>query len=234
MRRVLGLVVIGVLIAPMTFADTNVLSQNAVGYVKLAVDRGALVLASQDFLQIDGSDQTVSDVVGDQLPENSQVLVWSGLQFNEETYEKPTKNDPAAWTPDTNLLGPGIGFFMKCADTAPDASYDVFLLGEVPSEATQPTKDLWKMTGFTLMGYPFPANQWWTNTDMAATAVENDGLYLWNGAGYDESYFEKPTKNDPPVWTDPSVIITPGMGFFYQNNSGGDVMASETKPYSWP
>lgn len=234
MRKLVALVVCGMLVAPLAFAQTNVLSQNAVGYVKVSIDAGTLALVSQAFVDIDGNPQTMSTVVGDQLPNASRAFIWdSGAQqFGQESFVPAAKGADPTWTPDTNVLEPGVGFFLECA-TGGDPSYDVYLLGEVPSAATT---DLTTVPGLTMQGFPYPATEAWTNTATAQAAVNGDRLFLWDQGGqqYDQISFVPAAKGADPTWSDESIQLAPGEGYFYDSGAAGPVVSTEAKPYPWP
>ena len=230
MRKTLVLALCVALLAPLAFAQTNVLSQNAVGYVKVTADRDAFALVRNDFYDIDGNPTLPEDVLGAQLPFNTSVLVWNGMEFEEEKYLAATKTTPEGWAPNTHVLAPGVGFFINVPASAPAASYDVYLLGEVPAVATT---DVTLAEQFTLTGYPYPASVSFTNTAMATGPNFNDTLFTWNGAGYDENKYLAATKTTPEGWSNPTQEIVPGEGFFFQN-VGTARIASEAKPYAWP
>jgi hypothetical protein len=212
----------------------NVLSQNAVGYVKVTVAPGDLALVSQDFDDIDGNPQTISTVIGDQLPANSAAFIWDAAnqQFNTEDFVPAAKGEDPTWTPDTNALARGVGFFIQAASDAASAA-DVYLLGEVPSIGIT---DLDKAPGLTMLGIPYPATVDWTNTALALEAVTNDVLFIWDqtGQAYNPQDFVPTAKGQPPEWPDKTLQIAPGEGFFYDNVTTNTLEVTETKPYTWP
>lgn len=224
----------GMIVAPIAFAQTNVLSQNAVGYVKVSIDVGDLALVSHDFVDIDGLPTTISDVIGDQLPNGSAAFIWDegGQAFMSEDYVPAGKGLPPTWQPDTAVIEPGVGFFIEAANLG-GPTYEVFMLGEVPSVETN---DLTTVPGFTMLGYPYPATEDWTNTALAAAATQNDELFLWDqgSQAYTTDSFVPAGKGLPPTWSNPARTIDPGVGFFYDSAAGGPVVATETKPYAWP
>jgi hypothetical protein len=200
------------------------------------VGKGALELVSQDFYNIDDptADQTPSMVIGDQMPINSQLFLWNGTSFSIETYAAETKTTPEGWTPDTAVLMPGVGFFMKVAEDAPEESYDIYMLGEVPGDNNNAqTTTVTKGMGFSLLGHPYPVEIAWTDTALAQSGKIDDQLFTWNQdpGNYSISTYVAETKTAPEGWnTNPT--ITPGQGFFYQTDESGTV--DETKPYEFP
>jgi hypothetical protein len=215
-----------VLAASVVCAQTNVLSQNAVGYVKVSMGAGELALVTHQFVDIDGNPQTPSTVIGDQMPVNSRLFTWNGTSYDIEDYLAGTKTNPNAWAPDTATIEPGIGFFLEAS-----AAADVFLLGEVPSDATT---DITAQPALTALGFPYPANEYWTNTAIAASAELNDRFFTWNGSSYDIEDYLAGTKTNPNAWTNPEKVLVPGEGWFYDSQAAGPKTSAEVKPYAWP
>ena len=69
-KTIIALAVIA-LVAPLAFGQ-EVLSRNAVGYVKVTAPKGKFTLVSMDFVDMGGG-KTASDILGDQLPAGSTV-----------------------------------------------------------------------------------------------------------------------------------------------------------------
>jgi hypothetical protein len=193
---------------------------------------GTSVFVTHQFNDIDGDPQTPSMVIGDQLPINSKLFTWNGMSWDTEDYLKGVKTNPDAWTPDNASIEPGIGFFLECSLEGTNESYDVFLLGEVPDVETN---DVTAQIGLTALGYPYPAQEYWTNTAIALGAKTNDRFFTWNGATYDIEDYLKGVKTNPDAWTNPEKILQPGEGWFYDTGTGGPSrVATEMKPYTWP
>ena len=226
MSKVVALAVCGVFAATAVFAQTNVLSQNAVGYVKVSMAADELKLVTHQFNDIDGNPQTPSTVVGDQLPFDSQLFTWNGLGYDIDDYLAGGKAIPTGWQADTAAIEPGVGFFLKAAGAA-----DVFLLGEVPADATI---DLTAEVGLTALGFPYPASQAWTGTLTAANAVVGDQFFTWNGTGYDIADNLLGAKAIPPGWSNKDKVLPPGEGWFYNSQLVAPRTESEVKPYAWP
>ena len=226
MSKVVGLVICGVLVASAAYAQTNVLSQNAVGYVKISLAADEVALVTHQFNDIDGNPQSPSTVIGDQMPVDSRLFTWNGSSYDIEDYLAGTKLNPDAWTPDTASIEPGVGFFLEAAGAA-----DVFLLGEVPADATI---DLTAEVGVTALGFPYPASQAWTGTATAAGANIDDRFFTWNGASYDIADYLSGTKLNPDAWTIPGEVLDPGEGWFYESTLVAPRTESEVKPYAWP
>jgi len=240
MKRSIG-ISLGILLAcgSVSFAQTNVLSQNAVGYVKVSINEDELEMVSYDFLDIDGNPTTISDVAGDQLPVGSRAFLWNpaGQSFVIENFQAGLKAAADAWAPDSNPIAPGDGLFLEAATGGASASYDVFMTGEVPGENNNSgTSTVAIADGLSLSGYPYPANVAWTSTTLAAGATVGDRFIGWDSAGqsYDIANFQPGLKAAADAWSNPGEIIEPGNGFFYDNSSGGGYDWTELKPYAFP
>jgi hypothetical protein len=95
MKKILCLVAILIVAQTVAQAQTQVLSRNAVGYVKITAERGKLVLGRSDFESLDGSGGiTVSNLFGDQVPANSAVYLWDRASA---TYKSITKFARGGW-----------------------------------------------------------------------------------------------------------------------------------------
>ena len=222
------------------YAQTNVISQNAVGYVKRDLVNGDFYLLRYDFLDIDGNATGVSDIIGDQLPTNSQVLVWNGNGFDFEEYQEGKKLAAGtfSWVPDTSVILPGMAFFVQVPTTTDPGPHTLFMTGEVPGEnnnSETTTVGVAASGAFSALGYPYPAAVEWTNTSLATVDVTtNDQLLTYNnGYSFIEYQEGKKLAAGTFAWT-ANPTLQPGDGFFYQRNSAIANSWTEVKPYAWP
>jgi len=221
-RLVLAVIVAAAALALFCYAQTNqVLSRNAVGYVKVTCPRGGLVLVRMDFESLDGSDLHAEDVFGDQLPIGTKIYKWdptlASYVMDNKTF--------AGWG--TNIVFErGMGFWISVPDSAASNEYEVYMMGEVPDRFTAPTSTVNISSGLTLVGYAYPTDILWTNTTLAKQAQIGDKLYYWDGTNY--------VLNNKTFagWADPNLVITPGMGFWFKTSN--DTNWLESKPYTWP
>ena len=221
-RLVLAVIVAAAALALFCYAQTNqVLSRNAVGYVKVTCPRGGLVLVRMDFESLDGSDLHAEDVFGDQLPLGTSIYAYDP---SIPGYVSDSRN-PFGWS--TNIVfGRGMGFWIKVPGTAASNEYEVYMLGEVPDRFSAPTSTTDIASGLTLVGYMYPSEIYWTNTTLAKNAALGDTLYYWDGSNYVANSL------NPFGWGDPNLVITPGMAFWFKTGSATNWV--ESKPYTWP
>ena len=218
----LGLAVI----AGSAFAQTNqVLSRNAVGYVKISAVRSNFVFIANNFKSLSGGPVTVTNLLGTQVPNGSAVFVWDSAA---QAYRSENRGF-AGWTPGTNRLDLGRGFWLKIADAGPSNVYQVYLMGEVPDKNTAPTTTLPIVTGFNMVANPYPVATKFTNTAIAKAGVNGDAVFFWNPEA--KNYYSE--NRGFAGWVPGTNMVSPGQSFWYRR-SGGATNWVEAKPYTWP
>lgn len=225
MKKILSIGIAGALAGVIAVqAQTNVASQNAVGYIKHDIERGDFKLIQTPFFDIDGSDVTVDEVFGDQLPIGSSVFIWDA---DAQSYKSESLLI-VGWTPGTNVFIPGQGFFVSVPSTAPETQYTAYVMGEVPDSSTLPTATVSIANGFTMTGVPYPVDTIWTSTTLAASAPVGSSAFLWDSVS--QSY-----KSESKLivgWVPGTNVIKAGDAFFFRTASATNW--TETKPYSYP
>lgn len=240
-KSLLAVVAMLVVTATVWAATNQVSSVNVAGYLKLTVQRG-LNQIRNDFICLAG-DPTTQNVLGDQLPVNTRVYLWRpgvGGGYSQEIYEEkwsggfPPVYLGNEWNPGTNHLDPGRGFWLQIPNNAPQPTYTLNLLGEVPSN---PTSTIPITYGLNMIGYSYPVDVVLSNLDLTAKAAVGDRIYKWNGSGYDQNIYQEIWSGGfPPVllgtdWAVPSMQIKVGQGLWYQRNTAGTVNWVEDIPY---
>jgi len=176
-----------------------------------------------DFESLDGSDLHAADVIGDQLPLGSVVFTYDpgipGYLSDNKSF--------AGW--DTNVIfDRGKGFWFQVPASAASNEYCVFLMGEVPDRFSATNTDVDVVEGINQLGYGYPAEVIWTNTDLAKQAALGDVLFTWDGTNY------IPNNLGFAGWANSNLVLQPGQGFWFQKQSVGVLGWDETKPYTWP
>jgi len=235
MKKTLVAVLGMAMMAPMAWAQTNVLSQNAVGYVKITVPgNGGLVLIRHDFENIDGSPSTIASIIGDQMADGTTVFKWDRSAGQYATGAVYTDLGPGLqfWTNDQPIER-GDAMFVVNGAGAP--ATEVYLLGEVPGDnngaATTPVAN-----SYGFVGYPYPAAVDFDTTDIATQAPDGAVLFRWDPIT--QNYISPgPVKTDlgPGLvfWTPAGTVIAPGEAFFL-DAGGATPSATETKTYAFP
>lgn len=208
----------------------QVLSKNAVGYVKIPDVQGGVgaanfYLLAHPFESFDGPDHVLTNVFAD-VPNSTIVSVWDA---DEQEYINYTRGARGDWLDDavTATIGRGVGAWVQIPADA--AGIDLILMGEVPDEDVTPMT--WA-EGFTLVGYSFPATIELTNTTMAVALPNNTVLSFWDGDNQEYINYTKGARGD---WLDEALdaVLQPGHGFWIQSSEAGDAW-NEVKPYTWP
>lgn len=214
-------ILLGTLIASSAaLAQTNqVLSKNAVGYVKINLAKGFnMIQNSFDSL---GAPIAISNTFAS-LPNQSRVHFWNG-----STYVTIGRTLGGWGAAGSNVLNRGQGFWVEIPQAAASNTYTVFLMGEVPDDAT---KVVSVIPGFNMVGVPYPVATKFGDTRYAAVAPNQTRLHVWNGTGYD-TYSR--TLGGWGATT--NLVLQPGQGFWMQYPvSFVATNLNLSKPYTWP
>lgn len=227
MKRMLSLVVGSLVLASMSFGqETNVYSQNAVGYVKVTANPGEFVFIQTPFETIDGSDQTVETILPD-VPAGTAVFLWDAAG---QTFSTVTKITPTFWNPPNQVVVRGQGMFVQVAASAP-AAEDIYLLGEVPGATTWATTDTPLVEGFNAVGNPYPTEITIETSGLQAATAPGDSVALWNAAtqGYNTV-----TKITASFWNPPNTTVAPGDAIFVNIGAAAGSTYTETPGYTYP
>jgi hypothetical protein len=216
-------ILLGTLIASSAaLASTNqVLSRNAVGYVKVDFPKGFTLV--QNTFNPMGAPIAISNTFAS-LPNNSRVHIWNGAG-----YSTITKAALGGWgAGGSNLLQRGSGFWIEIPQAAASNSYPIFFMGEVPDDASTVVP---LTAGFNMKGYPYPVSDKWTNTPIAKASPNNSKLHIWTGSNYNTF-----TRAALGGWNSASnVVLNPGQAFWVEfPSAASSTNVSVTKPYTWP
>ena len=232
MMSLLALAVVGS-VAAASAAETEVLSANAVGYVKKSVQGGQLMpfVMPFDLLNSDVTDgiQFIKMQLADELDVGSEVYFWSGANW-VRTYKDEDEGEVEWIGPaNTKKLNYGEMFFVK-----PSTDGEYTLAGEVPDGATTQVQMLGKGT-LNAVGYPYPTPIKFAKTELFEKAPIGTQVYFWSGSNWVRSY--KDEDEGEVEWIGPANTkeLEPGEGFFVQFPGDEGLTAWEqSKPYEWP
>jgi len=217
MKRLMAVGLAALLVAAGVGLAADVPSVNVVGYGKVVIGPGKLVLVATTFETF--GDSTLNDLVGSQLPVSSVAFIWDRVS---KSYKTSTMSRFGTWS-GTNVILRGDAFWLKNAGSTTNV---VTLKGEVPyyyNESATTTVD--QITGIDAVAYAYPVDVCWTNTELAKDAVTSDVLYIWNGSSYD-TY----SKNRFGAWSTPAGFkIEAGRAFFVKTAAVIDW--TEVAPY---
>lgn len=232
MRKALLIALCICVVGSLAYGQTsNVLSRNAVGYVKVTVRSNTMFVARNDFETLGTAPLAISNAIGDQLPLNAQIILWNK---SGQAWKPAITKTAFGWgSGGTNPLPRGDAFFIRLPSSVPSNAYQVYFMGEVPdrtkSTGTGTTFNVYP--GLNLMADPYPVSRKWTTTVMSAALPVNSQLLIWNETN--QSYNAAITKT-AFGWgaSGNALTLEPGVGFWVRTT--GSVTFSEGKPYTWP
>jgi len=199
----------------------QVLSRNAVGYVKVDIETNKLTLARVDFEPMNASEWTIDSLFSDSLPVGSIIAFWDPVANSYVTAGRTR----SGWSPATNVIRRGEAFFILSTENT-----NLFFMGEVPdSSPSTYTTVIENVVGMQALGYPYPAEQYWTNMNLAINAAAGDILAVWDYDSQSYTSFGRTRSG----WGDATnIVFAPGEGFWFRT----DALQTwtEVKPYTWP
>ena len=248
MKRIaVGVLAAVVLLGSIAIAQqTNVLSRNAVGYVRIDCPSNSYTMAAVNFIGL--VDNDISTIFGDQLTGfhnislSDEVVIWNGSSYDR--YWKPAPLGGSTWVkyPEivetTNTIEPGQGFWLINKQAT---NQSLYLMGEVPDQYTMPTNELPVYEGYNQLSYSFPVEVAITNLNFSSAVQGSnknaaDNIILWDNASKEYVLYWYA----PPGWVkDGTVIetedtIPPGTAFWYVRRTNSTMDWIESKPYTWP
>jgi len=196
----------------MASAATNVVSSaNVVGYNQITIPSNQYVLVSLGF---NNESNTINGLFGS-LPVGSTIHLWDTLNQRWNSNSK----DRSGWgTAGTNKITIGTGAFVELPV---NVQTNIYFSGDVP---TAGTSAVYKVNGYGILAYPYPADVAFTNTVLAKNAAVGDEVSFWSNGWVSYS-------KDRSGWAGAeNVKIQVGQAFFYKSSSGSAV--NEIKPYT--
>ncbi len=210
------------------FAQTNqVLSKNAVGYVRVDTEGGKQYLVAPSFESMDAGGNTIENVIpaaASGLGGGTKAYLWDAVSqsYRSETLQTfPT----TAWNPGTNVLARGSSFWLVPSGTDTNS---IYFMGEVPSE-TNAVKSI--AVGLSFLSGSYPVDTPITNTTLIDTLGGGDKAFFFSadvGSWVSETVQTFPSLD----WNPGTNVIAAGYGVVIKSTAGGSW--DELKPYTWP
>jgi len=224
-------ILLGTLIASSAaLAQTNqVLSRNAVGYVKVNLQSNKLYLVTNPFVNLDGAGDPRLTNVFSAVPNGTTVSVWNEGDTAYDNYTRSTRGTWLGAAP-TATVKRADGIFIRTPLT--NAPVDLFLMGEVPDRFTAPSSFVSRVPGITMVGLPYPVTIKLTNTVLAQQVPNGSTISIWNPA---TTAYVNYTKSTRGTWLGdgPNAELLPGQGLVIRATNAANSWY-ETKPYTWP
>ena len=210
----------------VALAQSEVLSQNAVGYVKKSVpSAGGLAIIGHPLNSMETANIIFTNTsIAGEMPMGSKAFFWSGTSW--QSSEKKTKGWSDAGVGKTVAVGES--FFLQTPSTQA-VPVAVTIAGEVPDDLTLPVT-ITGASNLVAVANPYPIDIVFTNTSLASNLVQGSKAFFWSGVSWQSS--EKKAKG----WSDAGVgkNLAAGEGFFVQTPDPAGLTWNETKPYTWP
>ena len=230
MKKTLWIAIAGALAASVIAASAQeVLSANAVGYIKKTLPAGGKLVAMS--IPLDSMTNTSlvfgETSVASEAPVNSFVYFWDTATQVWSAGFKSGKG----WGPAEAgyVLQPGEGFFLQ-GDPVVVTDVEVTITGEVPSDATL-ARSIPGGNSLGTLANPYPVDFIFGDSDVAANASVDSYVYFWDVDAQVWSAGFKSGKGWGPA--EAGYVVQAGEGFFLQE-SGSVNQWEETKPYTWP
>jgi N6-adenosine-specific RNA methylase IME4 len=232
MKKTLWILMAGALAASVIAATAQeVLSQNAVGYIKKTLPAGGKLV----MMSIPLDSMTEENIVfgrtsvAQEAVQNSTVYFWDTTL---QTWSFGAKGIKGWGSVQSNkVVAAGEAFFLKGPSTDPDR--DVTITGEVPAEATIP-RTIPGGGALGTLGNPYPVDFKFGESALANNASQNSTVYFWDEALQTWSFGAKGIKGWGTVQS--NKVVAAGEGFFLKEIGTDPSKTTWTaaKPYTWP
>ncbi len=220
----------GALIASVVVASAQeVLSANAVGYIKKTLPAGGDLIAITIPLDNMNADSNVwgATSIAQESPTGSTVYFWDP---GSQGWVIGTKVANKGWQTTTNrVVLPGEGFFLK-GPAETNYNVDVTITGEVPAD-TSLQRAIPGGNAFGALGNPYPVDKAWGEMSAASNATAGSTVYFWDTGAQG---WVMGTKVLNKGWqTTSNRVIQAGEGFLLKEAASVTTW-TESKPYTWP
>lgn len=210
----------------------EVLSRNAVGYVKVEYVKG-LNLVTHQFEVLDGGgSRVVSDLFNQEdFPSGTILQKWD---YTSQTYvanELKVTFPSAGWSPGTNVFEIGETIWVRIPQSAPNPTYDGIMMGEVPVD-----DDVRSLGGLSFAGVSFPVSVHITNIASVLDYPLKSGDIIQKWDPISQNYVQELYQTFPTVgWNPGTNTIRAGEGIIIRRPGGiNDQDWEQVRPYTWP
>jgi hypothetical protein len=183
--------------------ETQIVSQNVVGYVKLNLNRGYNLIGNQ----LNNGNNTIGSVLN--VPDGTTIYKFNG-KYSANSYVD------GAWDLPSMTLPVGEGFFIN----VPSAT-TITLIGEVSQNNSKTLVD-----GVNLLSVPLPLVGGVTEVG-GLNVTEGDVIYQWTGSGFSAKEFVD------GEWLPSVPIVKVGEAFFLKGSGRSYVRNNSIGQNSW-
>jgi hypothetical protein len=235
MKKILLASALVLAIAVSAAVAQEVLSQNAVGYIKKTIPAGGKLVAMSIPLNNmnEGTIVFGRTSVAQEAPPNSYVYFWNPTS---QAWEGGIKSPAGGgrWGPlqSNYVVQAGEGFFLKSPATSTE-DIEVTITGEVPAEATL-ARAIPGGGALGTMGNPYPVDFTFGKSDLALNATPNSYVYFWNPTNQAwQGGIKSPAGGGRWGPLQSNYVVQAGEGFFLKEAATVNQWVPE-RPYSWP
>ena len=236
MKKTMWIAMVGAFAASIVAASAQeVLSANAVGYIKRTLPAGGQLVAMS--IPLDSMTETNivfgRTSVAQEAPPNSMVYFWDpGTQKWISGLKSPAGGGRWGAVQSNYVVQAGEGFFMKGPATN-TANVEVTITGEVPADPSL-ARAIPGSGALGTVGNPYPVDFKFGESDLAKNATPNSLVYFWNVAGQTwVSGLKSPAGGGRWGAVQSNYVVQAGEGFFLKEYAGVTTWTN-VKPYTWP
>ncbi len=183
--------------------ETQVVSQNVVGYVKLNLNKGYNLIGNQ----LNNGNNTIGSVLN--VPDGTTIYKFNG-KYSANSYVD------GAWDLPSMTLPVGEGFFIN----VPSAT-TITLIGEVSQNNSKTL-----VNGVNLLSVPLPLVGGITDVG-GLNVAEGDVIYQWTGSGFSAKEYVD------GEWLPSVPVVKIGEGFFLKGSGRSYVRNNSVGQNSW-
>ena len=226
MKKILLASALVLAIAVSAAVAQEVLSQNAVGYIKVNLPANKFVSVAQPLNNMGKAENKFGETsIAQELPQGSIVSFWDPVNQNWGGGLKGGKG----WSPaDSNkVIAAGEGFFIKSPQDG-----EVTITGEVPDE---PSLDrvIPGNNAFGSLANPYPVDFKFGESDVAKNASQGSIVSFWDVAAQNWSGGGKAGGTKGWAGGQSNRVVQAGEGYFLKEAAAVTTVTTE-KPYTWP
>ncbi len=224
MKKILLASALVLAIAVSAAVAQEVLSQNAVGYIKVNLPANKFVSVAQPLNNMGKAENKFGETsIAQELPQGSTVFFWDTVAQGWGGGGKSGKG----WAPgqSNKVIAAGEGFFIKSPQDG-----EVTITGEVPDE---PSLDrvIPGNKAFGSLANPYPVDFKFGESDVAKNASQGSTVFFWDLAAQGWGGGGKSGKGWAPGQS--NRVVAAGEGFFLKEAEGVTTITT-VKPYTWP
>lgn len=230
MKKTLWIAIAGALVASVLAASAQeVLSGNAVGYIKKTLPAGGKLIA----LSAPLNSMTESTIVfghtsiAAEAPVGSVVYFWDPVTQGWGGGSKSAKGWAAGQS--NRVIASGEAFFMK-GNPADVADVEITITGEVPADPTL-ARAMPGANNLGTIGNPYPVDFKFGESSLASNATVGSVVYFWDSAVQGWGGGSKSAKGWAAGQSNRVVLAAEG---FFLKEAGSVTTWTNAKPYTWP